>query len=223
MTKEKQEIPSYYDTFSRRYDKDRTNPSFTYFNKAKIDLLKPYITGKNILEVGCGTGIILARTSTYARSATGLDISDGMLAYARGKGLSVVKASADHIPFKNGTFDTVYSFMTLPHVPNIREAVHEAIRVTKKGGWCILEFYNPYSWRAAIHSTPVYRRADTMNDIISYFPHKIHHHEGLRIVTPASLIHAIPVVSSVVQLAEHAAGRTPLARLAFYRIIFYQV
>ncbi len=103
---------------------------------------------RDLLEVGCGTGLLLRRLGPKARRAVGVDLSPGMLAIARNRGLTVVEADARALPFPDANFDVAVSFKTLPHVPDLRQALAELCRVVRPGGVVIAEVYNPISLRA---------------------------------------------------------------------------
>jgi ubiquinone/menaquinone biosynthesis C-methylase UbiE len=100
-----------------------------------------------VLELGCGTGLILARIAKIAEEAVGIDLSEGMAQRARDRGLDVRIGSVCDLPFEDDQFDLTYSFKVLAHIPYIEAAVREAVRVTRPGGHLLLEFYNPWSLR----------------------------------------------------------------------------
>jgi ubiquinone/menaquinone biosynthesis C-methylase UbiE len=73
----------------------------------------PFLKGERVLEVGCGTGRLLARLM-QDRQAWGIDPSSAMLRRARRRlrrqGLPrLCRACAQALPFPGGTFDTVVS------------------------------------------------------------------------------------------------------------------
>ena len=49
------------------------------------------LRGKDVLEVGCGTGLILKEVAREARRAMGVDLSGGMLRRSRERGLRVAQ------------------------------------------------------------------------------------------------------------------------------------
>ena len=51
-----------------------------------VRAIEPLCAGADVLEVGCGTGLILKRVAPVARRAVGLDISPNMLERARERG-----------------------------------------------------------------------------------------------------------------------------------------
>ncbi|MFN3197772.1 MAG: methyltransferase domain-containing protein [Bradymonadia bacterium] len=103
----------------------------------------------NILDLGCGIGRLSAPLSGLCRSVTGVDVSDKMIAEARRLhgGVSnldfITTSGADLQPLANGTFDAVFSFSVLPHLPPDVVSCYftEANRVLREGGWFIYQFW----------------------------------------------------------------------------------
>jgi ubiquinone/menaquinone biosynthesis C-methylase UbiE len=99
--------------------------------KSKIPAILDWIPRdvKTILDVGCGNGII---TNALAEKydVTGTDYSASALEFVKGK---KVLASADHLPFKDRSFDLVFSSEMLEHLPEevLRAAIDEMRRITK--------------------------------------------------------------------------------------------
>src|SRR5262245_61631284 len=116
----------------------------------EVELVERYGTGKDLLEVGCGTGLILERTARFARRAAGIDLSGGMLARAAGRGLAVAQASATELPIASASVDVAYSFKVLAHIPDIAGALREMARVVRPGGYVLAEFYNARSLRRLV-------------------------------------------------------------------------
>src|SRR5258706_12644245 len=74
---------SYYDDFAGWYERERHLPYHRMLDDLEVELVERYGRDRDVLEVGCGTGLLLHRTSQFARSATGVDLSSGMLAQAQ--------------------------------------------------------------------------------------------------------------------------------------------
>jgi ubiquinone/menaquinone biosynthesis C-methylase UbiE len=111
-----------------------------------------------VLDVGCGTGrFIDALPPRY--HAIGIDVSEGMLDLARRKGIEVVRAGADSIPFGDRSFDLVTTFAVLHHLIDpevVRAALSEMARVVKPGGAVLVWDHNPLNpyWRILMARVP---------------------------------------------------------------------
>jgi SAM-dependent methyltransferase len=88
-----------------------------------------------ILEVGCGTGAVLADLAVPA-AVHGLDIDPLRLAEARGhaSGARLVCGDALHLPYPQGVFDLVFCHYLLLWVGDPLQALLEMKRVTRPGG-----------------------------------------------------------------------------------------
>lgn len=94
-------------------------------------------TKKEILDVGCGTGVITADIASLTRGdITGIDIDRKKLERAKflSDRISFLEADALHLPFKDETFDLVVFSVVLMHVRDQQKAVEEMARVTQKDG-----------------------------------------------------------------------------------------
>lgn len=97
--------------------------------------------GMKVLEVGCGGGLFCHRLKQYVPDClvTGLDFDKGHIAFARKKaeklGLACdfVEGDIRNLPFEDGTFDLVYSYTVLEHIPH-DDFYREQRRVLKSGG-----------------------------------------------------------------------------------------
>ena len=218
---------SYYDEFADWYERDRHRGYHRMLDDLEVETVKRYGAGTDVLEAGCGTGLILHRTAEFARSAVGIDLSSGMLKRARERGLDVVQGSITELPFADESFDLVYSFKVLAHIEDIKTAMSEMFRVLRPGGYVLAEFYNRRSMRylvkrlkppskisSSTDDEAVYTRYDTLDDIESYLPAnaELEDRRGIRIVTPVSQVHDIPVVGGLVRRIETQLADQPMTR-----------
>jgi ubiquinone/menaquinone biosynthesis C-methylase UbiE len=171
---------------------------------------------------------LLREAAEVARSAVGLDLSRGMLAPARARGLTVVQGSLTHVPLPSASFDLVYSMKVLAHVPPIEAAIAELSRLVRPGGHLLLEFYNPMSLRylakrlggpGRIHGdgtdeSHVFTRFDRLSRARSYLPPGVElvGVRGVRVLTPSSHVFAWPPLGKLFTWAERAACDAPLLR-----------
>jgi SAM-dependent methyltransferase len=96
--------------------------------------------GDRVLDAGCGTGSLaftLPRLADIA-AATGIDISQGYIEYARSRNLDdrlrFEHADACALPFADNSFDRAFSLLVLQFVPDPARAVAEMRRVVRPGG-----------------------------------------------------------------------------------------
>lgn len=131
------------------------NNKDTYYleHVTRYRFAKPYILGKKVLDLGCGTGYGSAEAIKMgASSVVGVDISNQAIHFAqknfKNKELVFQKANATSLPFKNSSFDTVLSFEVIEHIKNYPLFIDEAMRVLKKGGYFIFSTPNAAQYRA---------------------------------------------------------------------------
>jgi len=96
--------------------------------------------GLNWLDVGCGNGAFTETLIAHSAPAevTGVDPSEGQLAYARTRpGAKLAKfqlAGAQDLPFAEKSFDAAIMALVISFVPDPAKAVSEMARVVRPGG-----------------------------------------------------------------------------------------
>lgn len=107
---------------------DKIAPSYNGLYKKeqieKIKFIKKYCKGK-ILDIGCGPFY----TSKFFKNIIGIDPSFNLLKLSSSK--NIICAEAEHLPFKNKSFDTVISITSIQNFNNIKKAIQEIKRVCK--------------------------------------------------------------------------------------------
>lgn len=231
----------YYDEFSKGYEARRGTNVPGGYHEMLDELESSYVarfgTGKEVLEVGCGTGLVLKRIEAFAHRAEGIDLSPGMLEKAKEKGLRVREGSATALPFEDNSFDVTCSFKVLAHIPEIEKALSEMARVTRPGGYVLAELYNPYSFRGLLRALgPARSVAKTKkeSDVFTRFDSPSRAKEltpvgcsfagarGVRIVTPAARMVDAPVIGRAFYHMEKALADSPLRGLAGFYIATYK-
>jgi SAM-dependent methyltransferase len=99
--------------------------------RAMADLLG---TGTGVcVEIGCGTGVHAAQVRQLGWTPIGVDLSTGMLCYAKGR-LPAIQADARRLPIGGGTIRAVIAVMGHTDMPDYPAVLHEVARVLDAGG-----------------------------------------------------------------------------------------
>jgi ubiquinone/menaquinone biosynthesis C-methylase UbiE len=232
---------AYYDDFSSHYEARRGgNVPHGYhdlLDHLESDFVQKFAQNRRVLEVGCGTGLILERIQRFASHAEGVDLSPGMLSHASARGLRVREASANALPYPDGSFDVTCSFKVLPHVPDLEGALREMARVTAPGGYVLAEFYNPWSFRGLLRALgparrigkghaekDVFTRFDTPGAAKALAPQgtRFVQARGVRILTLAAPLLDHPRIGPWLFRAECWAADTPLRQFGGFFIAAFQ-
>jgi len=140
MKDHKAESRKYFDELAPRYD------GHYYGRHGRQQYERVVAVAKNwkfssILDVGCGTGALLALLKRPRVKLAGADISSKMVAEARkrlGTSADVRVADSEKLPWKAGSFDLVVTTDSLHHWPRPLQAFAEMRRVLRKGGHVVV-------------------------------------------------------------------------------------
>jgi len=219
------------------YELERHHGYHKFLDDSEVACIADLARGAEVLEVGCGTGLILRRLAPLAKRVVGVDLSEKMLERARERGFEVVQADATKLPFADASFDLAVSFKVLPHVEAVGTALLEMARVVRPGGAVVAEFYNRHSLRwllkrlkspssvaQGVVDSDVYTRYDTLSEAVAYLPPdlKLVRWHGIRVALPAAALMNPPVLGPLLAFKERMLSRTPLARLAGFLILVAQ-
>ena len=138
-------------------------PSATAYDRAfvklRLGLLSKFAPGKSVLDLCCGTGSYSLPILGTVKSLTGVDFCDHMLGEFKNRTpkkylskLSLIEADARRLPLEDGTFDFIFSFCSLYHVPDIAEVYREIFRVSRPGAIVVLEIGNQISLNTLVTS-----------------------------------------------------------------------
>ncbi len=108
------------------------------------------IRQQDILEIGCGGGLIAYNLAQHGAVMVGIDPAAGALATARaqmqhhqlGQNAYFQQGYAEKLPFADGTFSVIVCLDVLEHVQDLRATIHEIARVLAPGGVFIFDTIN---------------------------------------------------------------------------------
>lgn len=116
---------------------------------AWIQELAGSLNGKQVLDVGCGGGILSESMAAAGASVTGIDLAEKSLKIARLHGLeSGVQVDYQAIPVEElaeqraGHYDIVTCMEMLEHVPNPASVVQACAALVKPDGWVFFSTLN---------------------------------------------------------------------------------
>lgn len=132
-----------YDACSAEFNATRSHES----GDVLLPLIERLTPGARVLDLGCGTGVPIARTLARTCAVTGVDLSTAQVALARRQVPEATFVASDMATceFRAGSFDAVVSFYAIFHLP--REE-HEALfgrihRWLKPGGYLMASLAFP--------------------------------------------------------------------------------
>lgn len=119
--------------------------------KAAVFHLMEKYTNKtlSILDAGCGPGVFMEEAANRGHHVVGIDISRLMVSRARsttnhlgGEKMESLQADVEHLPFRDGSFDVIFSVGVLSYLANDAKSIGEFRRVVKDDGFVILGLPN---------------------------------------------------------------------------------
>jgi len=107
----------------------------SFFSKYFLNIVLRHLDpkkGDRVLEIGCSRGIIVNKLQELGIDAYGVDINPESIKSGTAKNLSVMDATK--LDFSGESFDKIYSFHTIEHIPDLKKALEEMSRVLKPDG-----------------------------------------------------------------------------------------
>ena len=108
----------------------------------------PLNTFDSVLEIGCGNGngTKLIKKHFHPLHITAIDLDEKMIQIARrtihDETITFQVMDASKLDFPNESFDAIFDFGMIHHIPNWKDCIGELRRVLKGGGKLILEEYS---------------------------------------------------------------------------------
>jgi SAM-dependent methyltransferase len=111
------------------------------------------LRGKNILDVGCGNGLLNQHIAACGAFIVGIDISlsiERAFANNRSRNALFIQADMQYPPFAPGSFDLIHASGSLHHTNNTEYSFSCLVPLLKKGGKMSTWLYHPR--KEAIHN-----------------------------------------------------------------------
>lgn len=135
---ETQRVQSHYDDIADVYDQryDHRDRGRQYYDHIAEAVMNQIGTGKEILDIGCGTGLFIRRYLRNGGKVTGVDISSGMIKRAAPlfPESQFVVGTAEELPFSDNSFDSISSLLAFSYLTNPLKTLGDCIRVLRPGG-----------------------------------------------------------------------------------------
>ncbi|MBI4968427.1 MAG: methyltransferase domain-containing protein [Rhodospirillales bacterium] len=120
-------------------------------HEALLDLAGP-LAGLNVLDIGCGDGVLGAKLAAAGAKVTGVDANPAMIGQAQraAPGATFLVGDACRLPVPSAGFDLAVINTVLCLVKDRRSALAEAARVLQSGGRLVIGELGRWSlWAAA--------------------------------------------------------------------------
>ena len=136
--------PSIYDRIGVGYSRYRRPDS-----RIAAQITRALGSARSVLNVGAGAGSY----EPVDRPVVAVEPSAEMVRQRARNSAPVVRASADHLPFPDGTFDAALAILTIHHWPDWRQGLRELRRVARDrvviltwdpdhpGFWLVQEYF----------------------------------------------------------------------------------
>jgi SAM-dependent methyltransferase len=163
---------AYTDSFSYEWQRFRTTQLDSQTGRtdtrdrlqASLNFPLDDLSGKLVLDAGCGVGRFAEIVQRYGGEYVGLDYSLAIDAASANVGrlehVHLVQADLLQLPFASDTFDLVFSLGVLHHTPDPRRAFGALPRVLKPGGSLSITVYDAGN-KVYVHNSRFWRRFTT--------------------------------------------------------------
>lgn len=150
-----------YDSIAEAYSAENETSLFNAYCERPATLaLAGDVTGRQILDAGCGSGPLTAALRDRGAIVTGIDLSAEMLTLARrrlGDGVVLEVADLrDPLPFADHAFDDVVASLVLHYLEDWGPVLAEFRRVLRSGGRLIVSVNHPFVTYAMANPRPDY-------------------------------------------------------------------
>jgi 2-polyprenyl-6-hydroxyphenyl methylase / 3-demethylubiquinone-9 3-methyltransferase len=147
-----QELAKFSDLAHRWWDTESEFRPLHQINPLRLDWIDAHapLTGKRVLDIGCGGGILSDSMARRGASVLGIDLAAKPLKVAQ---LHALEAQTPNVEYREvsaealaaeapGSFDVVTCMEMLEHVPDPSSIVAACTTLVKPGGWVFFSTIN---------------------------------------------------------------------------------
>lgn len=142
-----------YDEIAGWYDEAVREGPLAPFHEWMIPIvldLAGEVSGRRVLDLACGQGIVARRLADRGASVVGVDVSERLLETARSYereeplGISYLLEDARTLDgLEDAGFDGVVCNMSLMDIPDLGATLRSVARVLRPGGWFVFSVVHP--------------------------------------------------------------------------------
>lgn len=133
----KEETEKFYDTYFTNYVQTRADASFVFnYLEPEFTAFVEHLSGKRVLDLGSGPGRDALLLQAKGLQPLCVDISVSMVTTCREKGLEAVQMDMENLDFEKNSFDGVWAYASLVHIPKKRvfNTIARIREILKPGG-----------------------------------------------------------------------------------------
>lgn len=146
-----EKVKSDYNLIAKEWDLSRAQPS-----QIKLNLVRDIEPDTEVLDIGCGNGLMFPYIAEKGAFYFGLDIAENLIEIAKDRYVEAIEsgqarfvaAEATDLPVKDDEFDFVISFAVLHHLPSegMRKKFFDEIqRVLRPNGKVKITVWNLFN------------------------------------------------------------------------------
>ena len=144
-----------------------TKPHNAYYERPATLSLLPEVSGKRVLDAGCGPGVYAEWLADHGAEVVAFDVSPKMVRLAKqrlGTKAHVLQADLDQpLDFlEDDSFDIVLSALALDYIEDWNKVFKEFYRVLRQGGHLVFSTGHPFT-EFLLHGTESYFRTETVD------------------------------------------------------------
>ncbi len=139
-----------YNKFGKKYRAKRLVPNTNFWNEfieipAMENLLKRIVKNKEVLDLGCGSGMFTYKLKRFGAHVVGADLSKTLITIAKRDypGIKFYVSDAQKTTFKKNSFNIVSSSLMIHYIKDLKLLFREVSRILRKNGQFVFSFHHP--------------------------------------------------------------------------------